>query len=110
MMGIHKNNHGTGGNPAMAINKTETIATNSQTNKIKKSYVQKRIKCEECDKKFNRNDTFKKHMESTHKQIGTQTNENNQYQNQNNQHMDMTFPNNFRRLRNHKDKKQSSNE
>ena len=34
----------------------------------KKTYVHKRIKCDKCDKKFNKKETFTKHMESVHKE------------------------------------------
>ena len=34
-----------------------------------KKYVSKRIKCEKCDKKFNKISTFNRHMEEDHKEV-----------------------------------------
>ena len=36
------------------------------THKDKKQYTSKRIKCNLCDKKFNKRDTFDKHLKTTH--------------------------------------------
>ena len=35
--------------------------------KGKPKYVSKRIQCEKCEKKFNKNETFKTHMKKVHK-------------------------------------------
>ena len=34
---------------------------------LKKKYVSKRIKCEYCEKQFNKNETHRKHIETVHK-------------------------------------------
>ena len=36
-------------------------SAHNETNKVKKQSVSKRIKCEECGKKFNKKETFEKH-------------------------------------------------
>ena len=36
-------------------------------NNNKKGYVSKRLKCEYCEKKFNKKDTFDKHVNENHK-------------------------------------------
>ena len=42
----------------------------------RKGYVPKRKKCELCDKKFNKNETFKKHMKEVHNTEENLTQEN----------------------------------
>ena len=44
-----------------------------------KTYTVKRLKCDHCSKKFNKNATYKKHMEKFHQEIKLT----NQKQNQN---------------------------
>ena len=48
------------------VSSTMNPGENSLEKIQKKAYVHKRIKCEKCDKKFNKKETFKKHMESVH--------------------------------------------
>ena len=48
-------------------NETENNDVKSQSNKVNKpKYVSKRIKCNMCDKKFNKKDTFQKHVMKIH--------------------------------------------
>ena len=65
---VFKSNPGTGiieeRAPSNTLENNEVVASKEvKSNK----YIPKRIACELCDKKFNKNDTFKKHMEKIHK-------------------------------------------
>ena len=65
---VFKSNPGTGiieeRAPSNTLENNEVFASKEvKSNK----YIPKRIACELCDKKFNKNDTFKKHMEKIHK-------------------------------------------
>ena len=52
------------------LNTHETKITETpKENTNNKKYISKRIKCEQCDKKFNKEATFTKHMESVHKKV-----------------------------------------
>ena len=44
---------------------SDVSAENNLTNA--KTYIKKRIKCDHCDKKFNKQERFKLHMETVHK-------------------------------------------
>ena len=57
----------------MFTSSSQTKETQLQDDTLKnsgnnKKYMSKRIKCEKCDKKFNKESTFKKHIESIHKE------------------------------------------
>ena len=64
-----------------------------QMNKNKKGYVSKRLKCKYCEKKFNKQETFDKHVKEIHK-IGSIINEDigiNLQENSKSDNMDLTF-------------------
>ena len=53
------------------VENTEENKAHSKGGKQNKKYVQKRKKCELCEKKFNKSETFDKHMRQVH---GSKTN------------------------------------
>ena len=83
----HEDIHRTVKNPTMATStKTPEKEKETQiedilpknkkipTKETGKKYVSKRIKCEKCDKKFNKISTFNRHMEEDHKGVVTLSN------------------------------------
>ena len=50
------------------------VAHLKQMIKNKKGYVSKRLKCEYCEKKFNKKETFEKHWKENH-EMGSRINE-----------------------------------
>ena len=68
---VFKSNPGTGIIEERApSNTTECDETSAGTTKVARNskYTSKRIACELCEKKFNKSDTFKKHMKNIHKE------------------------------------------
>ena len=81
-MSIHQSSHRAGGEASHGqwkqrfrekerkkrnLHKKNTAKANieiSQGNESNKIYVTKRIQCDKCQKRFNKKETFKRHMES----------------------------------------------
>ena len=51
----------------IVLEERQNSPENTPKNHPQKKYIHKRLKCEQCDKKFNKKETFKKHMETIHK-------------------------------------------
>ena len=61
-------------------------------NQESKKYISKRIKCQQCEKKFNKEETYTRHMVSAHKEAQNVTNQ------------ELTFPKSTMLLRNIKNR------
>ena len=59
------NRHTTTHHKENPLKENEMVPKESQ----KKEYISKRIKCDKCDKKFNKVATFKKHMDLDHEEV-----------------------------------------
>ena len=93
MMTNHQNNHRTGESL-----QSKYRDKSNQGNETSKRYIIKRIQCQNWNKKFNKKETFRRHMAFIHKVTLQGTNiENKPYNN-------LTLPENTRMLRNHKNK------
>ena len=54
----------------MYHNKDKSSGDQVQGNsKKKQTYIPKRIKCENCEKQFNKNETYQKHVKKMHDSI-----------------------------------------
>ena len=73
---------------------------NQDTERITKS---KRIQCKQCDKKFNKEHTFKTHMKSVHNEQTTEARQKEIFNNSK-----LTFHDTRRNLRSNKNSKQGS--
>ena len=63
MQSVHKKNCDIGDK------QVDESASETQRTESKKTYKSKRIKCDHCDKKFNKKETFIKHLKEAHQEI-----------------------------------------
>ena len=68
---IHNETENQDKNKNEKLNKQKQQMTKATTINSKSKYISKRIKCEKCEKMFNKKETFMKHMESYHKEISS---------------------------------------